>query len=212
MGDTSFHEFELELDVDGNRIAGSVRANYAEMDVCLRNACLGVKRRINLRTYTYAFAVSRNPEYGLVLNGRLTPRGEEKAKQLMADIFLDYHAVSANRDAVVERLSAWTGCKLADEQLLTKECESPRAEIDALRKALRAGEITNSEYQKSTAPMRVRIKELNFAHSGRLAELDREVEAWSVSKFGRGISRANLQSVLRAIDGVSSSAQKTSQG
>lgn len=212
MGDARFHEFVLDIEVDGNHISGNIRANYAEMDVSLRDACLGVKRRINLRTYTYAFAVSRNPEYGLVLNGRLTPRGEEKAKQLMADIFLDYHAVSANRDAVVERLSAWTGCKLADEQLLTKECESPRAEIDALRKALRAGEITNSEYQKSTAPMRVRINKLNFAHSGRLAELDREVEAWSVSKFGRGISRANLQSVLRAIDGVSSSAQKTSQG
>lgn len=211
MGDARFHEFVLDIEVDGNHISGNIRANYAEMDVSLRDACLGVKRRINLRTYTHAIAVSRNPEYGLVLNGRLTPRGEEKAKQLMADIFLDYHAVSANRDAVVERLSAWAGCKLADEKLLTKQCESPRAEIDAHRKALEAGEITKSEYRKSTAPIKVRIHELDFAHMGRRAELDREVEAWSASHLGRAISRANLQSVLKAIDGMSSSAPKASQ-
>jgi hypothetical protein len=95
-------ERSIEMTVEGQRVTGIVSANYAIIDVTIASPNIHLTRGCNSRGWAFALLPGRRPNMRYVFRKELTARGLHLASETLADMYLDWLAVSKHEVEVAE--------------------------------------------------------------------------------------------------------------
>jgi hypothetical protein len=140
-------ELPLAIEVAGRTVTGTARANWGAVHVGVTSPVAGLSRGWDGRGCAFAMACHHRPEYRYALGGQFTARGVEAAGRMLADLFLDWLAVSRH-EAEVDETCRRTRQELADlERRFAARRQPLHEKRSALRRRFKAGGLTQREYQ-----------------------------------------------------------------
>lgn len=193
----NWSEAALSIEVGGEPVTGIARANWAELEVRMLTPFAGVTRSHDSRGWSFALISNHHPEQRFARQGHLTERGEALAKQLLADIHRDGHAIAAHCDTVVAHYCD----QLQEEAAIQSEADAVRANLlhrcRQLRQAFQEGSIGQGEYQTDLAEIRDRLHEIDTSAA---STADERMVTWCQAQLGRSIHLADVRALLVVLD------------
>lgn len=189
-------ERRLTIVVAGRPVTGTARANWGAVEVTVTSPVAGPSRRLDGRGWAFGLACSLRPEYRFALAGEFTARGLEVAERLLADLFLDWLAVSWHAEEV-KRAVRQTGQDLA---AIGRDYEPRRQPLherkDDLRKLFKAGELTQQEYQRRRKELGRELEELDHDRREAEAAVRERFEVWFSGRCGRRVPLDEAERLL----------------
>jgi hypothetical protein len=188
-------ERPLSVTVEGRAVLGIARANWGAVEVTISSPP-GLGRTRDARGWSFAMLAHHRPDSRYVLEGRFTARGLEVAERLLADVYLDWLAVGRNRPAV-EAACLRAKAELGELARSFGEATRPLVtDILALRKAFRAGELTQQEHQARRKGISRRLDDLARQRGEATLGVEARVAAWMESACGRSVALGEAERLL----------------
>lgn len=184
------------IEVEGRTVAGVARANWGAVEVGITSPVVNLSRTCDSRSWCFAMACHHRPEYRYALDGQVTPKAVQMAERMLADLYLDWRAVSHHGDEVDE------ACRRTRQELkaLDREFDGRVAPLNeersALRRRFKQGEWTQREYQASLKEL---ARELDRIDQERSQAQHAVLERFGVTledRCGRKVSLSVAEALL----------------
>jgi hypothetical protein len=192
-------ERPLALVVEGRPLVGIARANWGAIEVTITSPIAGLTRVRDGRGWAFAMLCHHYPERRFALGGRLTDNGIQAARKLLADIYLDWRAIAQNGDEM-DAACRRTRQELAELGRSFEALTQPaRREKQVLRRAFKAGELTQRDYQRRLKELGKQIDRIGC--EWRLAEevIGMRFAARVQSRWGRKVSLEEAERLLAEV-------------
>jgi hypothetical protein len=192
-------ERPLILFVEGRTLTGTARANWGAVEVTITSPLSGVTRSRDGRGWAFAMMCHHRPDERFALDGGFTPRGLETARRMLADIYLDWLAVTGH-EAEVDAAARRTRQELAD---LARQVEASRLpcleERQALRRAFKAGELSQRDYQARRKEVGRALEQATFALYRAEHAAGVRFAVWIEGLCGRKMSLVEAERLLTEV-------------
>jgi hypothetical protein len=192
-------EQSLSITVEERTVTGIVRANWGAIEVAITSPITGLSRSRDGRGWAFALACHHHPKYRYALGGELTERGWQTADRFLADLFLDWLAVS-RREAAVDERCRRTRRELADlDPVFTARTGPLYQERISLRRKFRAGELLQRDYQQRLKELRQRLEQVDQERCQAEAAIAQRFTDWLQERCGRNISLDTAEKLLAEV-------------
>lgn len=189
-------ERSLCIVVEGQAVTGTARANWGAVEVTITSPIAHVTRRWDGRGWAFAMLAHHRPEERYACDGAFTARGLQSAERFLTDLYLDWLALSRIDGEVDE------ACRRARQELVTiekglaEQLRPLQERRSALRRAFRAGELTQQEHQRRRKAVKEEMDRCNSQRWEAEQAARRRFTAWLEGRCGRRLSLDDAEKLL----------------
>jgi hypothetical protein len=191
----SWAESPLLIEVAGQAVAGIARTNWGAGEVTITAPIVGLCRRWDSRGWAFALGCLHSPQSRYTLRGEITERGRQVAEQVLADLFLDWLAVTRHAGEVDE------ACRRTRLELIglvenfADRVQPIQKQRAALRQAFKAGEQPQ-DYQRQMKDLKEERKGLDTERRQAELALRERFAAWMHARCERRLQLDETERLL----------------
>jgi hypothetical protein len=197
--DATWIERQLTVTIEQQTVLGTVRANWGTLHVAVTSPVANLWRVCDERGWSFAMLCHHRPESRFALDGELTAHGLERAKELLAGVYLDWLAVSRHGDAVA------AACRDARRELgevdrqTVDRGRAPRQDRLEQRKRFQKGELTQIDYQRSLKTLKESLGRLDEERRQAIMAVQERFREQMVKECGRAIALDEAERFLTEV-------------
>jgi hypothetical protein len=201
-------ERPLAITVAGRSVTGLARANWGALEVSITGPIRYWTRRRDARGWAFALCVHVEPEQRFARGGQLTARGRREGERMLADMYLDWLAVSSQQGAVdVECRRTEQRLNELNEAFAARRQPLLRSRL-ALRQAFKASELTQSDHQRLRKENQKKLNQLECDRQQAEGTVQGEFAQWMQHCCGRQVSLHAANHLLREVAVVAQPASR----
>lgn len=192
-------EREIEIVVAGQRVRGTARANWGAMQVAITFPITNAQRGWDGRGWTFAMAAHHRPEMRYACAGDLTLKGIDTARRMLAEIYLDWRAVTSHAAAIADACRRTRHELDQRERRLKEQLHPLHLERLTLRAKFKAKGMTQQHYQQQRKALRERQDSIEMDARAAQRRTHETFLAWMKAHCGRAISLDEVERLQAAV-------------